>query len=91
MARGVNPSAVNQLGNLVGDHVTHTGKSTGYRGEPLVRGPGYNPPQGPTSFNNVGPGKGRTLYGQSGSQGVHGGVASGSPRPNMQRDALDNK
>jgi hypothetical protein len=35
-------------------------------------------------------GTGRTLYGQAGSQGTHGATNPGEPRPNAQRDALDN-
>ena len=38
--RAINPSAAAQLGALVGDHTTHNPKSTGYRGENLVRGQG---------------------------------------------------
>jgi hypothetical protein len=37
-----------------------------------------------------GPGKGRTVY-ASGSQGMQGAVNPGNPRPNAQRDALDNE
>jgi hypothetical protein len=84
-ARGVNPSAVNQLGGMVGDHVTHTGESTGYRGEPLVRGPGYNAPVGPTNMMPSGPGGGRKVY-ASGSQGTQGRPARGNPEP--ARDIL---
>jgi hypothetical protein len=29
------------------------------------------------------------LYGQAGTQGVHGSTNPGSPRPNSQRDALE--
>jgi hypothetical protein len=36
-------------------------------------------------------GTGRTLYGQSGSQGQHGSVNPGNPPPNRQRDALENE
>jgi hypothetical protein len=78
--RSINPSAVAQLGAHVGDKVTHVGKSTGYRGEPLVRGSGYSPPQGPTdNVKAVGVGGGRTVM-KSGSQCQTGPVA-GSPRP----------
>jgi hypothetical protein len=34
-------------------------------------------------------GTGRTLYGQAGTQGVHGATSPGSPRPNPRRDALE--
>jgi hypothetical protein len=90
-ARGINPSAVNELGNLVGDHATHSAKSTGYRGEPLIRGPGYNNPQGPTNMALSGPGAGRTLHGPSGSQGCHGTPNPGNPTPNPRHDALENE
>jgi hypothetical protein len=84
-ARAINPSAVNQLGNFVGDHVTHRGDSTGYRGEPLVRGSGYNNPVGPSSMALSGPGAGREVM-KSGQQSQHGGVA-GSRAP-QGRDIL---
>src|ERR1700756_221015 len=62
--RAINPSSVAQLGALVGDHTTHGDpKGTGYRGEELVRGPGYSGPIAPT--DNVaacGVGGGRTIY-----------------------------
>jgi hypothetical protein len=88
--RSINPSGVAQLGAHVGDKVTHVPGSTGYRGEPLVRGSGYSPPQGPT--DNVaacGVGGGRKVYG-SGSQGTQGSVNPGQPRPNRYRDPLNN-
>jgi hypothetical protein len=84
-ARGVNPSAVAQLGEHVGDKVTHVKGSTGYRGEPLVRGSGYSPPVGPT--DNVaacGVGGGRTVM-KSGSQQQYG--SGGAPEP-AGRDIL---
>jgi hypothetical protein len=87
-ARAINPSAVNQLGNFIGDHATHSAKSTGYRGEPLVRGSGYNAPVGPTNMMPSGPGSGRKVYG-SGSQSTYGSPAAGNPSPNAQRDALE--
>jgi hypothetical protein len=76
-SRGINPSSVAQLGSMVGDHVTHIGKSTGYRGEPLVRGSGYSPPVGPTdNVKAVGVGGGRTVM-KSGSQCQTGTPAQG--------------
>jgi hypothetical protein len=84
-ARGQNVSAVAQLGAHVGDHSTNNPQSTRYRGEPLVRGSGYNPPQGPT--DNVaacGVGGGRKIYG-SGSQQQYG--SGGKPEP-AGRDIL---
>jgi hypothetical protein len=85
-ARAINPSAVNQLGNFVGDHVTNR-DSTGYRGEPLVRGPGYNAPLGITDpVKAVGVGGGRTIY-KTGYQDQHGRPAPGNP-PAQGRDTL---
>jgi hypothetical protein len=84
-SRAINPSGVNQLGNLVGDHVTHSGKSTGYRGEPLIRGTGYNAPVGPTNMMPSSPGSGREVM-RSGQQGQHGSVAGN--RSPQGRDIL---
>ena len=84
--RAINPSAVNQLGNLVGDHATHEG-STGYRGEELVRGKGYSGPIGPTdNVKAVGVGGGRTTY-HCGTQDQHGAPAQGNP-PAQGKDIL---
>jgi hypothetical protein len=80
------PAAVNQrLGGKVGDHVTERKGSTGYRGEELVRGPGYNPAPG---FGNAvalnvgggGPGTGRTIY-KTATMGTHGQPAARNPTP----------
>ena len=84
-AKAQSPAAVNQIGVKVGSHVTNKG-DTGYRGEDLVRGPGYNvaPGFGNEVALNVGgggPGKGRVLHGQAGSQGCHGTPAPGNPMP----------
>jgi hypothetical protein len=87
--RAINPSAVAQLGTHLGDKVTHVAGSTGYRGEPLVRGSGYSPPQGPTdNVKAVGVGGGRTIY-ETSTQGTHGPVA-GQRRP-QGRDILNNE
>jgi hypothetical protein len=75
-ARAINPSAVNQLGNLLGDHITNK-SSTNYRGEPLVRGAGCNAPVGPTNLAQSGPGAGRTVM-RSGGQGTHGATNPGN-------------
>jgi len=92
-ARAVGPGGVGQLGNIQGSHVTR-GQDSDYRGDPLFTGRGLNPtPYGNEVALNVkggGPGAGRTLYGQAGSQGVHGGVNPGDPRPNRLRDPRDN-
>jgi hypothetical protein len=89
-ARAINPGGVNQLGNHVGDHVTNKAGGTGYRGEPLIRGSGYNAPVGPTNMMPSSAGAGRQTM-HCGSQGTHGSVNPGSPRPNTQRDALENE
>jgi hypothetical protein len=87
-ARAISPAAVNQLGAHVGDHITHVKGSTGYRGEPLVRGSGYSPPQGPTdNVKAVGVGGGRTIY-EHGTQ-CQTGTNPGNPRPNTYREALE--
>jgi hypothetical protein len=82
-SRSTNVGAVGQLGQKQGDHVTREG-STGYRGEPFHSGRSFQPVKfGNELATNVGkggPGAGRTLYGQAGSQGQHGDVA-GSPLP----------
>jgi hypothetical protein len=79
-ARGQNPSAVAQLGSHVGDHTTNNPKSTGYRGEQLVRGAGYNNPVGPSSMALSGPGSGRNIM-KTGSQAMQGAANPGNPRP----------
>jgi hypothetical protein len=92
-SRGTHPGGVAQLGQHVGDKATHGNpKGTGYRGEPLHNNRSFQTvPFGNEVALNVkggGPGAGRTLYGQSGSQGCHGQPAAGNPPPNRQRDAL---
>jgi hypothetical protein len=78
---------VAQLGQHVGDKATHgNSRGTGYRGEPLHndRNPPMSVPFGNEVALNVGKGgcgTGRTLYGQAGSQGTHGSVNPGNPRP----------
>jgi hypothetical protein len=81
-----NPARVAQYGQMVGNHVTHTG-STNYKGDPDFTRKGYSPPVGPTSFSNIGPGKGRTIY-ASGSQ-CQTGTNPGNPRSNPRREALE--
>jgi hypothetical protein len=94
-SRGTHPGGVAQLGQHVGDKATHgNSKGTGYRGEPLHNNRNFNPVKfGNELATNVGkggPGTGRTVYG-CGTQGVQGSVNPGNPRPNRQRDALENE
>jgi hypothetical protein len=94
-SRGTHPGGVAQLGQHTGDHTTNRPGSSGYRGEPLHNNRNFNPVKfGNELAQNVGkggPGTGRTLYGQSGSQGCHGQPAAGNPRPNTYRDPLENE
>jgi hypothetical protein len=86
---------VSQFGESVGGHVTNKGADTGYRGDP-VRG-SFRPPGAPgsvplgnqlaTNVGGGGPGAGRVLYGQSGTQGQHGSPAPGNA-PTKVRDTL---
>jgi hypothetical protein len=83
-----NPGAVAQYGAHVGSHVTTLGgQSSKYRGEPDFTRKGYSPPVGPTSFSNIGPGGGRTIY-EHGTQ-CQTGTNPGNPRPNPRREALE--
>jgi len=81
-SRAARPGGVGQLGNIQGSHVTSHDDSD-YRGESLHSGPSFQPvPFGNQIATNVGkggPGAGRTLHGQSGSQGCHGQPAQGAP------------
>jgi hypothetical protein len=93
-ARQWHQGGVSQFGEGVGAHTTNKGESA-YRGDP-VRG-AYRPPSTPgsvplgnaiaTNGGSGGPGKGRTLYGQSGLQGQHGSVNPGNA-PAKNRDIL---
>jgi len=95
-SKSARPAGVSQVGYAVGDHTTNRPGSSGYRGEKL-----HSPERNfqPVPFGNEvalnvgkgGCGTGRTLYGQSGTQGVHGSVNPGQPRANRQRDALENE
>jgi hypothetical protein len=82
-----NPAHVAQWGAAVGNHATHQGKSTPYKGDPDFTRAGYSPPVGPTSFSNVGVGGGRTIY-KTGTQETHGRANPGSPQP-QQDDILN--
>ena len=87
-ARAVNERWVSQIGQSMGNHVCGIeggGKTLhGVRAHPY-KGRGFNPvPQGNELVNNVGgggPGKGRVLYGQAGSQRQYGAANAGNPRP----------
>jgi hypothetical protein len=79
-AKAAHLGGVSQLGNKVGDHITNKA-GTGWRGDPLFAGPGYNP----SKYGNeiaaktvCGPGGSRQIS-QSGSQGTHGAVNPGKP------------
>jgi hypothetical protein len=83
-SRSARPAGVSQLGQSQGNHVTtHGGSETQYRGERLHNDRSFQP----TPFGNEkaldvgqgGVGTGRTLYGQSGSQGTHGTPDRGMP------------
>jgi hypothetical protein len=92
-SRGTHPGGVAQLGQHVGDKATHgNSKGSGYRGEPLHNDRSFQPvPFGNEVALNVkggGPGTGRTLYGQSGSQGCHGAVNPGNA-PAKNKDILN--
>jgi hypothetical protein len=78
------PAGVQMLGTMQGSHVT-SHRETSYRGERL-HNPERNPPMS-VPFGNAkaldvgkgGCGTGRTLYGQAGSQGMHGQPDRGMP------------
>ena len=90
-ARGYGPAWVAELGQMQGNHVTpYGGSETKWRGDPMAtRSPaGGNVPLGNAIAGNVGkggPGTGRTLYGQSGTQKQYG---SGGPQKPAGRDIL---
>jgi hypothetical protein len=80
--RGVNAVGANQLGEMQGNHSTDSGDMP-FRREPLYQEPNFQlVPLGNTLTNNVGkggPGTGRTLYGQAGTQCMTGKAAQGVP------------
>src|SRR5262249_30210322 len=85
-SKGRNPRAVSQIGSSMGNHVTeHTGKMN--RNEVIERMATAAPTAAGIRLGNEvagnvgvgGPGKGRTLYGQSGSNKVYGPVNPGKP------------
>jgi hypothetical protein len=79
------PAGMAQIGISWGDHSTHRGDSTGYKGERL-----HTPERNfqPVKFGNEvalnvkggGPGKGREVM-RTGSQGTHGSPAPGNAPP----------
>jgi hypothetical protein len=88
-SKGTHPGGVAQLGQHVGDKATHGDpKGSGYRGEPLHNNRSFQTvPFGNQVALNVGKGgcgTGRTLYGQSGSQGCHGSPVQGESRPSTK-------
>jgi len=91
-SRGTRPAGTAQIGIMWGDHVTNKG-ARGYTGERLHNDRSFQPCKfGNEVALNVGkggPGTGRNLYGQAGSQGTHGATNPGSPPPNRYRDALE--
>jgi hypothetical protein len=68
---------------MQGTHTTNRRTESDYRGEPLHGGRSFQPtPFGNEVALNVGKGgcgTGRTLYGQSGSQGMHSKPNPGMP------------
>jgi hypothetical protein len=87
-AKAAHLGGVSQLGNKVGDHVTHA-SGTGWRGDPLYAGRGYNPvPYGNevAAKTTCGPGGSREVM-KSGQQGTHGPVVPGNPP--AQRKSFD--
>jgi hypothetical protein len=90
-AKGVSPGWVGQQGQAQGDHITNRAASTNYRGEPRLSGQNFQPVKfGNEVALNVGrggPGSGRKLYGQGGTQGQHGTTSPGNP-PSKSTDIL---
>src|SRR5262249_26136607 len=91
--RGVREGGAESIGKSYGSHITNK-SDTGYRGPKFHsdRNPPMSVPFGNQKALDVGkggPGSGRTLHGQAGSQGTRGPVA-GSPRP-QGRDILSNE
>ena len=86
-ARAMNPKGATQVGTNRGNHATNSAKILRGDRAPVrgnrkpVNGPGGVPLGNAlaTNVGNGGPGAGRTLYGQGGSQGLHGPVDRGMP------------
>jgi hypothetical protein len=92
-SRGTRPGGVESIGKIYGDHVTNK-DSTGYRGPKFHDNRSFQPVKfGNEVALNVGkggPGTGRDVH-ASGSQQQWGDANPGNPRPNTQRDALENE
>ena len=92
-SRSTRPAGVANIGLMYGTHVTDHRESD-FRGERLHNERNFQPVKfGNEVALNVGKGgcgTGRTLYGQSGSQGTHGAVNPGQPRP-QGRGILNNE
>ena len=84
----VNPRAVSQIGSQLSNHVTESGNKVGRAAETFYTGrkPAGLPggvPLGNEVAKNIGgggPGTGRKLYGQSGSNQQYGTSPAGLPR-----------
>ena len=90
-SKSTRPAGVAQLGQSQGNHITNKGE-TPYRGERF-----HNPERnfqpvkhGNELALNVGKdGRGGREHFHCGTQGTHGAVEPGDPRPNTQREAHD--
>jgi hypothetical protein len=86
-ASRVSPGGVSQIGSQLGNHSTGKGKILRGAVEPTYQGPmgGMGSvPLGNQVATNVGaggPGKGRVLYGQSGTNQTYGAPNPGNPTP----------
>jgi hypothetical protein len=94
-AERVHQGGAGQLGIMQGSHGTNQRTDSSYRGDPLLGGPRPAGAPGSVLLGNevaaktvCGPRGSRNLYGQSGSQGTHGSVNPGDPRPNPRHDAF---
>jgi len=92
-SRGTRPGGAASLGQVYGNHVTN-------RDHTDYRGPKFHSDQtfhSDVKFGNEvslnvgkgGPGTGRDVH-ACGSRGLQGSVNPGQPRPNTQRDPLNN-
>ena len=92
--RAANVKGVSQIGQAMGNHITESKKILKNVPQPVFGGGAAIPSRlGNEIATNVGrggPGVGRTRIMRSGQQGQYGSVNPGNPRPNRQRDALNN-